>query len=77
MPELIFIGMAVLVGVAGWLARRRIRAAKRGALSDDLVRQIEMVGRVDVEDVEPVDLKRAHEEEDEFWGQTWDEPEEL
>ena len=45
-------------------------------MTDEVVRQIETVGRVDAEDVDPLDMERVRAEEDEFWAQTWDEPEE-
>ena len=74
MTELLFIGLALIVAVVGFLARRERRS--RG-LSDDLVRQIEQTGRVDAEDVDGVDLEQVRAEEDAFWEQTWDDPEEL
>ena len=76
MTGYIFVALAVLVAVAGWRARRRLRHATRSGVTDEIVRRIETVGRVDAEDVEPVDLDLARTEEDEFWAQTWDEPEE-
>ncbi len=72
----LFIALAVLVAVAGWTRRRRLRAQTRAGVTDDIVRQIETLGHVDAEDVEPVDLEGARAEEDEFWAQTWDEPDE-
>lgn len=72
----LFIALAVLVAVAGWRRRRRLRAQTRTGVTDDIVRQIETLGRVDAEDVDPLDLEGARAEEDEFWAQTWDEPEE-
>lgn len=74
MSELLFIGLALVVAVVGFLARRERRP--RG-LSDDLIRQIETTGRVDAEDAEGVDLEQVRAEEDAFWQQTWDDPEEL
>ena len=66
--------LAVLVAVAGWRVRHRLRRQTRGGVTDEIVRQIEMQGRVDAEDVEPVDIERARAEEDEFWAQSWDKP---
>ena len=74
MSDLLFVGLALLVVVGGILARRRTRQNRAG-LTDELVREIETMGRVDAEDVEPLDLEGAREEEDAFWAQTWDEPE--
>jgi len=72
----LFMALAVLVGVAGWRIRHRLRRQTGSGVTDEIVHQIETVGRVDAEDVEPVDLERVRAEEDELWAQTWDEPEE-
>ncbi len=72
----VFVALAVIVAVAGWRLRSRLRRQTRSGVTDEIVRRIETVGRVDAEDVEPVDLELARTEEDEFWAQTWDEPEE-
>lgn len=74
MNALFWIGLAVLVIVAGLLARR---GERRHTLTDDLVRQIEKTGRIDREDVEPLDIRDIREQEDEFWAQDWDRPESL
>lgn len=76
MTGYLFVALAALVAVAGWRVRHRLRDQTRGGVTDEVVRQIETLGRVDAEDVEPVDMERARAEEDEFWAQTWDEPEE-
>ena len=76
MTGYLFVALAVLVALAGWRVRHRLRHQTRSRVTDEIVRQIETVGRVDAEDVEPLDLKRAQAEEDEFWAQTWDKPEE-
>ena len=75
MSDLLWISMAVLVVISGILVRRGERG--RRGLSDDMVRQIESTGRIEREDVEPLDVERARAEEDEFWAQDWDEPESL
>lgn len=72
----VFVALAVIVAVVGWRLRSRLRRQTRSGVTDEIVRRIETVGRVDAEDVEPVDLELARAEEDEFWAQTWDEPEE-
>jgi hypothetical protein len=72
--ELYWVGLAVLVVVAGLLARR---GERKNALTDDLVRQIEKTGRIDREDVEPLDIRDIREQEDDFWAQSWDRPESL
>ena len=75
MSDLLWIGMAVLVVAAGILVRRGERGGR--GLSDDLVRQIEATGRIDREDIDPLDVDDIRSEEDDFWAQDWDEPEEL
>ena len=67
--------MALLVIVAGVLSRRGER--NRRGLSEDLIRQIEAMGRIDREDIDLLDVDDIRSEEDEFWAQSWDEPESL
>ncbi len=62
---------------AAAIARRRREARRRSAVTDEMVRRIETAGRIDAEEVDPLDLEEARAEEDAFWEQTWDEPEEL
>lgn len=71
--------LALLVAVAGVLARRRLRRARGrdAAISDDMVRRIERSGTLEYEPPSPLDLEQIREEEDDFWNQSWDEPEEL
>lgn len=73
MTDLLFIGLAVLVLVAGIAVRRGEKG--RRELSDAQIREIERLGRLDAEDVEPLDVDEIRAEEDEFWEQSWDEPE--
>jgi hypothetical protein len=69
---------ALLAIVAGLLARRRLRRDRGPApVTDELVRQIEDSGRVRTREAEPLDLGEIRTEEDAFWEQTWDEPEEI
>lgn len=67
-----------LLAFAGWLLyRRRLRRYTEAdtALDDALIRRIEREGRVEVED--PTDQDEVRAEEERFWGETWDRPEEL
>ena len=64
---------AVLVAAAGLAYRRQIAALGGDGLTDDQIRGIESHGRVRAE--EPLDLEEAAEEEERFWGESWDEPE--
>lgn len=66
---------AVLVVAAWYGNRRRLRRLKGRGLSEGAIRQIEVSGRVEMD--EPLDLDEAAEEEARFWGETWDEPDPL
>jgi len=70
---LLFGGLAVAASVA---ARRRIREYIEGpdVLDDDMIRRIEEQGAIEVED--PLDLEEVREEEERFWSETWDLPDE-
>ena len=74
----VFLGLAVLVLVAGFVVRWRIRERTRSEdfqVTDEVMRQIEREGRVRTDEREPLDRDRIREEEDRFWSETWDEPE--
>lgn len=70
--------MTVLAILGGLAARRRVQSSREAErLSDDMIRQIETRGWVDVED-EPLDIESAREAEEQFWDEsTWDEPEQF
>jgi hypothetical protein len=68
---------ALLAIAAGLLYRNRLETTTRAdavALDDDLIRQIERHGRIELE--EPLDLDHIREQEERFWEESWDEPEE-
>jgi hypothetical protein len=73
--------IAILSGllalVAGFLYRSRLNRVvgeRQAALSDDMVRQIEESGWVEVD--EPLDYEEIQQEEARFWEEPWDEPDE-
>lgn len=73
-----FLGLAAMVVVAGFVVRWRIRERTRSGdleVTDEVVRQIERKGSVSTDEREPLDRDRIREEEDRFWSETWDEPE--
>ena len=70
--------LAIVAIVAGLLARRKLRSDTGSRqVTDELIRQIESTGRLEDSEPEPLDLGEIRAEEDAFWEQTWDEPEEL
>lgn len=76
----VFLLLSVLVVVAGVVARWRVRSRTRSGgirLSDEAIRQIEREGRLETDEREPLDREQIREEEDRFWSETWDEPENL
>ena len=46
-------------------------------LDELAIRRIEEEGALFTEDPEPLDLKQISREEDDFWKETWDEPDEF
>lgn len=68
--------LAVFAVAAAVIGRRRIRdyIDRRDVLDDDLIRRIEAEGAIEVD--EPLDLEHVREEEERFWGETWDLPDE-
>lgn len=76
----LWIGIAV--GVAGLGLLRRALIPRSGAavpeVDDDAVRRILHSGSLRVgDDDEPLDMDEAARAEEEFFGETWDEPDEM
>jgi hypothetical protein len=73
----ILVGLLALSGGLLYQARRqRASGLSAHALSDDMVRQIEESGYIEVD--EPLDLQEIQEEEERFWEEApWEEPEEF
>jgi len=67
--------VGLLATIAGLLVRSRIAShVNRSTLTDDDLRRIEAGLPVEVD--EPLDLEAIAEEEEAFWDESWDEPEE-
>ncbi|HUF49609.1 MAG TPA: hypothetical protein VMN60_02170 [Longimicrobiales bacterium] len=70
--------LALLAAAGGLLYRNRLGRIVRGRqplLTDDMLRQIEMSGHIDVD--EPLDLEQIREEEARFLDEyPWEEPDE-
>lgn len=72
----LFALLALVVAVGGILVRWRLRRMRRTPeVTDDVLREIEEEGRVETSEPEPLDLDEVQAREEEFWAQSWDEPE--
>jgi hypothetical protein len=70
--------LASLALAACVVCLRRLRAVTAAPrLTDDMVRRIEEEGVLRAEEDEPLDLHEISDEEERFWSESWDEPEEL
>ncbi|MEX2527567.1 MAG: hypothetical protein WEA09_08005 [Gemmatimonadota bacterium] len=72
----LFLALALVVILGGW---RAFKEAPRGGstLDDDAIRRIEGEGLFVPPHGEALDLDQIREEEEEFWEETWDEPEQF
>ncbi len=72
--------LGALVAYA-WISMRlklkRARGAPVPQIDQDDIRRIEEEGALFADAPEPLDLEEIRREEDDFWRETWDEPEEL
>lgn len=79
MSAVLWIVLALLVLAAGAAVRMRVRSATRREeveLDEEMIRRIEEEGRLETDEREPLDWDEIREEEDRFWSETWDEPDE-
>ena len=63
-------------GLRSHKAEEARRAQPDTTLTDDMIRQIEEEGRLHIDDSEPLDLDEIREQEEQFWEESWDEPDE-
>jgi hypothetical protein len=74
--------LGALVVLAGLRYRWRLRSSRRPrratpTIDDAALRQILEEGRLSADsDDDPLDMDAAAEAEDDFWAESWDEPEE-
>ena len=68
--------LALVTAAAALLTRRRIPdyVEGRSRLDDDMIRRIEEQGSLELED--PTDMEEVRLEEERFWNETWDLPDE-
>jgi hypothetical protein len=72
---LILAGLAFVAGLMYRSRLRRLRAEEAAILNDDMIRQIEESGSIDVDD--PLDHDTIQEEEARFWEEEpWEEADE-
>jgi hypothetical protein len=70
-----FLGLIAVVAAFAYL-RRRWAARPKARVTDDVIRQIESRGEVEME--ESLDMEEIEAEERRFWDEeTWDESEEC
>lgn len=78
---LIWILMAAAVVYAAVRAQARLREVRPPArpprIDDEALRRILEEGTLTVPDEEPLDMEEASEAEEDFWSESWDEPEEY
>jgi hypothetical protein len=75
---LFWVLLTALAVAAGWslhVRRRRLLGRSAPGLDDEAIRRILETGELFVEDDEPLNLRAIDEEEERFWSETWDEPE--
>jgi len=65
----------ILLVLGALRIRHRLIGRRSTGLTDDMIREIETRGEVEME--EPLDRERIAREEERFWEETWDEPEEY
>ena len=68
--------LAIVAAAGAILTRRRIReyVSGRDRIDDDMIRRIEQDGTIEIED--PTDMDEVRREEERFWSETWDVPDE-
>ena len=77
--SLIWVTLGLLAVFGGAAVRRRLDASLGEAdpsLDDEAIRRIEETGALTVDEEPPLDLDEIEEEEERFWSEQWDEPEE-
>ena len=70
-------GVIIYAGVSMRLRIRKALDVPPPRIDDEDIRRIEEEGALHTDDPEPLDLERIRKEEEDFWGETWDEAEEL
>ena len=73
--------VALVVAIAGIHRLARVRSLRASArlprIDDEALERIIRTGRIETDDEDPLDLNAAACAEEEFWEESWDEPEEY
>ena len=72
-------GLTVLVVTAGVSLRMRLRdrvEKSRSIVDDAAVEEILATGALTTDEDSPLNIEQIDDEEQKFWSQTWDEPDE-
>jgi hypothetical protein len=67
--------LAIVACVVGYV-RRRALFSSTSRIDDEAVRTIVERGALALEEDQPLDMREIEAEEERFWSETWDEPEE-
>lgn len=76
---LIWFAFGALAVLGGLEVRRKTRASRRegrASLDDEAIRRIMETGAISVDEDPPLDMEEIEDEEERFWAERWDEPEE-
>jgi len=60
-----------------YMRRKELFASNVPALDDNAIDTILEIGELSIDEDEQLDLEDIDEEEERFWTESWDEPEEL
>ena len=71
------LGLLVLAGGALIKGRLYLALRQENSLMEDDIRDIIDRGTLEVDEEQPLDLEEIEREEDEFWEETWDGPDEA
>lgn len=79
--DFVWIALTALACVAAlryWLRLRRLHSSARHPIVDErAIERIIRTGSLETDDEDPLDVDEAARAEDEFWSESWDEPEEF
>ena len=72
--------LTILVRAAAlrmYMRRKELFSSDVPVLDENAIQTILEIGEISTDEDEPLDLEEIDEEEERFWRESWDEPEEL